>query len=510
MTALDDLRARCAEISDLGRARALLAWDERTQMPPGGARARSEQLATLTRLRHRRLASDDLGRLLDAARSEIEGREPDSFEASLVRMTAREWEKARRVPADLRAEITRVCSVAERAWEAAKEASDYGAFLPHLERVVDLKRRYIECFEFEHPYDPLLDDFEPGMRIAELRPLLERLRDGLRSLVAAVGELDGVVDDSCLYGEFPLGAQRHLVRRILAGLPLAEGSWRVDAAVHPFATGIAISDLRITTRFAPTYIGAALWAVIHEAGHAMYQSGIDPRLERTPLCRSASLGFDESQSRMWENWIGRGRGYLTLIRPLLAELFADRFAGIDDEALYRAANRARPSLIRMEADEVTYNLHIALRFELELRIFERRLELVELPEAWNELTRSYLGIEVPDDARGVLQDVHWAAGSFGYFPTYALGNVIAGQLWATMGTDLGDVSEPIAAGELSTVREWLRDRVHRHGGKLLPAELLERACGGPLDPEPLLRQLRAKFGEIYAVELNGSETSAPS
>jgi carboxypeptidase Taq len=507
MAALDDLRMLCAEISDLGRARALLAWDERTQMPPGGARIRSEQLATLTRLRHKRLASDELGRLLDATRLEVEGLETDSFEASLVRVTAREWEKARRVPVELRGEIARVASVAERAWEAARGASDFGAFLPHLERVVDLKRRYIECFDFDHPYDPLLDDFEPGMKTAEVRPLLNRLRDGLHPLVASIGERDGAVDDSCLHGDFPLEAQRRLASRVLAGLPLADDSWRLDPAVHPFATGIAISDLRITTRFDPAYIGAALWAVIHEGGHAIYQSGIDPRLERTPLCRSASLGFDESQSRMWENWIGRGRGYLALIRPLLAELFPERFAGITDSALYRAANRARPTLIRMEADEVTYNLHIALRFELELWIFERRLELAELPEAWNELTRDYLGLEVPDAARGVLQDVHWAAGSFGYFPTYALGNVIAGQLWVTMDADLGDLSERIAAGELSVLRDWLSERVHRHGGKLLPAELIERACGGSLDPEPLLRQLREKFAEIYGIELNGSEPS---
>ena len=500
MTAIDDLLALCGEISDLGRSRALLFWDERTQMPAAGAAARSEQLATLTRLRHRRLASDELGRLLDAARAETAGADPDSFEASLVRVTAREWEKARRVPAELRAEIARTTSVAEHAWQDAKEASDFAAFLPHLERIVELERRYLECFEFDHPYDPLLDDYEPGMTTAELRPVLERLRDGLRPLVAAIGGREDAVDDSCLHGDFPPAAQRRLAGRIVAGLPLSENSWRLDETVHPFATGIAIEDLRITTRFDPGYVGAALWAVIHEAGHAMYQNGIDPRLERTPLCRSASLGFDESQSRMWENWIGRGRPYLARIRPLLAEHFPERFGGVDDEGLYRAANRAQPSLIRMEADEVTYNLHIALRFELELRIFEDRLELRDLPEAWNALTRSDLGIDVPDDRRGVLQDVHWAGGAFGYFPTYSLGNVIAGQLWAAIAAELGDPDELIAAGELAAIRDWLRDRVYRHGGKLMPAELVERACGGRLDTEPLLAQLRAKFGEIYDLE----------
>ncbi|HSI80071.1 MAG TPA: carboxypeptidase M32 [Solirubrobacterales bacterium] len=500
MTAIDDLLAVCGEISDLGRARALLAWDERTQMPAGGAPARAEQLATLTRLRHRRLASGELGRLLEAARAETDGADPDSFEASLVRMTAREWEKARRVPAELRAEIARTASVSEHAWTEARKASDFPAFLPHLERIVDLKRRYADCFDHDHPYDPLLDDYEPGMTTAQLRPVLERLRDGLRPLVAAIGEREDAVDDSCLHGEFDVGAQHRLAERVIAGLPLTAGSWRLDETVHPFATGIAVEDLRITTRFDPAYVGAALWAVIHEAGHALYQNGIDPRLERTPLCRSASLGFDESQSRMWENWIGRGRPYLARIRPLLAESFGDRFATVDDEALYRAANRSRPSLIRMEADEVTYNLHIALRFDLELGLFEGRLEPADLPGEWSALTREYLGIEIPDNRRGVLQDVHWAGGAFGYFPTYSLGNVIAGQLWATLTADLGDPDELIAAGELGALREWLRDRVYRHGGKLMPAELVERACGGPLDTDPLLTQLRTKFGEIYGLD----------
>ena len=499
MAALDDLLALCGEISDLGRARALLFWDERTQMPPRGAAARAEQLATLTRLRHRRLSSDALGRVLDSARTEVGDGDPDSFEPSLVRVTAREWGRARRVPADLRAEIARQGSIAEHAWEHAREASDFAAFRPHLERVVDLKRRYVECFDFAHPYDPLLDDYEPGMTTAEVRPLLERLRDGLVPLVAAIGDGGGSADDSCLHGEFAIGAQRRLAERVISDLPLEDGAWRLDETVHPFATGIAISDLRITTRFDRAYLGAALWAVIHEAGHAMYQNGLDPQLERTPLCRSASLGFDESQSRMWENWIGRGRAYLARLLPSLVELFGERFASIDAEGLYRAANAVRPSLIRMEADEVTYNLHIALRFELELRLFEDRLEVAELPEAWNALSREYLGIEVPDDARGVLQDVHWAGGAFGYFPTYSLGNVIAGQLWAAMSADLGDLEARIAAGELEAVRDWLGERVYRHGGKLLPAELAARACGGPLDPEPLLGQLRAKFGDIYGL-----------
>jgi carboxypeptidase Taq len=495
---LEQLRAQVAEISDLGRARALLAWDERTQMPSRGAPARAEQVATLTRLRHERLASDGLGRLLDALEPWAGELPYDSDDASLVRVTRREWGKARQVPAELRAEISRVTSLGEHAWVNAKAESDFGAFLPHLERIVELTHRYVECFEpLDHPYDALLDDFEPGMKTAEVRPLLDRLRDGLRPLVAGIAEHADAVDDACLHGDFPVQTQLALAREVVAMLPLERGAWRLDGTVHPFATGIAIQDIRLTTRFDPSYLGASLWAVIHEAGHGLYQNGIAPELERTPLCRSVSLGFDESQSRMWENWIGRGRPFLRHLFPRLSELFGERFDGVDAEGLYRAANRVEPSLIRMEADEVTYNLHIVMRFELELELLEGRLELRDLPEAWNRLTAEYLGIEVPDDARGVLQDVHWAAGSFGYFPTYSLGNLIAGQVWDTVRGELPDLDDQLGRGDFIPLRDWLRERIYSHGGKLESKEMIERVAGGPLDPAPLLRQLEAKFGEIY-------------
>ena len=498
-TGLEPLLTAFGEISDLGRARALLAWDERTQMPAGGAAIRAEQLATLTRLRHELLAGDRLGRLIEAAESGLGSQPRDSFEASLVRVAAREWEKARRVPADLRAETARVTSIAEHAWERAREESDFVAFLPHLERVLELQRRYIECFEADHPYDPLLDDFEPGMRTAELRPLLAAVRVGALELVAEIGASRIELEDSCLFGEFELPDQAALARAVAGSLPLESNAWRLDQTVHPFAVGIGISDLRITTRFDPAYIGTSLWSVIHEVGHALYQNGIAPELERTPLCRSASLGFDESQSRMWENWVGRGRPFMARLLELLRADFPARFESLDPESLYRAANRVEPSLIRVEADEVTYNLHIVLRFELELELIEGRLAPADLPQAWAARVQEYLGLEVPDDARGVLQDVHWAAGSFGYFPTYALGNVIAGQLWELAQAETAGLDGLLATGNLEALRRLMAKRVYRHGGKLEPAELIERVVGGPLDPAPLLGYLRAKFGELYGL-----------
>ncbi|MQA75063.1 MAG: carboxypeptidase M32 [Solirubrobacterales bacterium] len=493
----DELLEMLGEISDLGRARELLAWDEHTKMPPRGAAARAEQIATLTRLRHRRLASDELGRLLDAAEATLEGARPDSFAASLVRVSKRDWEKARRVPAELRAEIARTTALAEHTWEAARAESDFGAFLPSLERVIELKRRYLECFEFDHPYDPLLDDFEPEMKTAELGPLLARVRDGVGELLAEIAAAGTELDASPLFGSFPPGEQEALAQDVAARLPLEPDSWRLDSTVHPFATGIAISDLRITTRFDPGYVGTALWSVIHEVGHAMYNNGIDPELARTPLCRSTSMGFDESQSRLWENWVGRGRPFLGHLLPLLAERFPERFAGLEAEELYRAANRVGASPIRVEADEVTYNLHIVLRFELELALFEERIAPRELPEAWRERTREYLGIEVADDAAGVLQDVHWAAGLYGYFPTYCLGNMIAAQVWEGARAELADLDDQLARGELAPLRDHLRERIYRHGAKLAPTELIEAVTGGPLDPGPLIAGLRRKYGELY-------------
>src|SRR5215218_601190 len=502
-TELEQLRTLLGEISDLGRARALLAWDERTQMPPAGAEMRAEQVATLARIRHERLISDELGRLIDAAGAETESLPYESDAASIVRVARRWWEKARRVPAELRAEITRSSSLAEHAWVDARTNSDFAAFLPHLRRNVELRRRYAACFEgfdgFEHEFDPLLDDFEPGMTTPEMVAILGELRDGLRPLILAIGRGGQTVDDSCLHGSFPIVVQETFARELVADLPLQEGAWRLDGTVHPFAAAISPADLRITTRFDPCYIGAAVWSVIHEAGHALYENGMPRELWRSPLASPSSLGFHESQSRLWENWVGRSRPYLEHLLPRLRELFGEAFAAADPEALYRAANKVEPSLIRVEADPVTYNLHIALRLELELRIFDGGLELADLPEAWNALTSEYLGIDVPDDARGVLQDVHGAAGAFGYFPTYSLGNVIAGQIWDAALADLPELDDQMGRGELDPLRDWLRERLYRHGNKFMPRELVERVVGGPVDPGPYLRQLSERAHEVYGI-----------
>lgn len=491
------LLERWGEISDLGRARALLAWDERTMMPASGAAGRAEQIATLTRIRHERISEKGLWELVLGLEAELG--DADTITAAAVRKARRECERARRVPAELRAEMARAGSRGEAAWAAARAGSDLRSFLPHLERNVELRRRYGECFApTAHPYDPLLDDFEPGLSTEVVRGLLGELRSGLVPIVAAVAERPDAVDDGPLRGRFDVDGQRRVVAKLVGSLPLPAAGWRLDPTTHPFATSIAHGDIRLTTRYEPDDISFALFSALHEAGHGIYEAGVPAELRRGPIGAPASLGFHESQSRLWENWVGRSRPFLARALPPLAAEYPAAFAELDPERLYRAANVVRPSLIRVEADEVTYNLHIALRFELELELFEGTLEAADLAEAWAERTRDYLGLEIPDHAHGVMQDVHWAAGSFGYFPTYALGNIIAAQLWELAGAELGDLEALIEADELDVLGRWLGERVHRHGGRYPPAELARRALGSPMDPAPLLRRLDQKYGELYS------------
>jgi carboxypeptidase Taq len=498
MAPIDELRERLGEIHDLSRAASLLAWDERTMMPQAGAGARAETLATLARVRHEMFTADEIGRLIDQVRSGPEGDAPpgESIEADLARVVARDWEKARRVPADLRAELARASSIAENAWLEAKQRSDFAMLLPHLERNVELTRRYAECYDgfpgFSDAYDPLLDEYEPEMTTERMREVLTELREGLVPLVAEATTNGAGAGDDPFRGEFPGGAQRELIAELIGELPFPEASWRIDSTEHPFAISVGAGDIRLTTRYDEENLGMALFSAMHEAGHGLYESGVDPELNRTPLSKPRSLGMHESQSRLWENWVARSRPYLERLLPRLRESFPEAFGEVDPDSLERAANRVERSLIRIEADEVTYNLHILIRFELELEIFDGDLQLTALPEAWNARYRDYLGLEVPDDAHGVLQDVHWAGGAFGYFPTYSLGNIIAGQLWDAAERDLGDLPARIADGDLASLGEWLRERVHRYGRRLSPTEILERAGCGELSVEPLLEHLRGR------------------
>jgi carboxypeptidase Taq len=381
----------------------------------------------------------------------------------------------------------------------AREYSDYEAFAPYLEHNLELVRRYVDCFdEFERAYDALLDDYEPGMRTDHVALLFDELKAELLPLIATLAEHADRVDDSCLHGHFPIGAQRRLVSGAVELMGFDPASWRIDEAVHPFATGLNSHDVRITTRWNETFFPSALYSAMHECGHGLYEAGIAPALERSPLGHAESLGIHESQSRLWENMVGRSRAFAGVLAPMLAELFGQ---GHDPDALFRAVNRVEPSHIRVEADEATYGLHIILRFELEQALIEGRVSVKELPEAWNARTKDYLGLDVPDAAHGVLQDVHWSGVAIGYFPTYALGNLIAGQLWAQAHKDMPDLDEQIAAAELKGLREWLREHVHRHGAKFTMLELLERVVGGPIAVGPFVSYLKGKLSDVYGLDL---------
>jgi carboxypeptidase Taq len=499
---LEQLRQRLAELEDLHNADQLLGWDQNTMMPPRGGPSRAETMATLGRISHELFVSAETGRLLDAAAARLDGGEPDSDDARLVRVARRRWDKARRVPSELAADLARAASVGQEAWVTAREDSDFAAFAPYLEHNLELARRYVDCFDsFDCAYDALLDDHEPGGRTAEVAALFAELKAELVPLISTLAEHRDRVDDSCLHGDFPVEEQRALVHEIVRMMGFDPDSWRIDDAVHPFAVGFGSSDVRITTRWDRTFFASALYGAMHECGHGLYEAGIADSLQRTPLGHAESLALHESQSRLWENMVGRGRAFSSALAPRLTEQFAAWSPALDAHTLYRAVNRVRPSLIRVEADEATYGLHIVLRFELEQELIEGRVKVSELPEAWNARYKEYLGLDVPDDARGVLQDVHWSAGLIGYFPTYALGNLIAGQLWERMHLEIGDLEQQIAAGELTSLREWLREHVHRHGAKFSSQELLEREVGGPIAVAPFVAYLKRKLGDVYAIEL---------
>jgi carboxypeptidase Taq len=507
---LDVLKQRLAQLSDLAHAMALAHWDQQTMMPRRGGEARAESLATLTRITHEMFVDDETGRLLEAAAAELNGADPDADDTRLITLVRRQWDKARRVPTELAAELARAASVGQEAWIVARADSDFDSFAPYLERNFELARRYVDCHmssgEFACAYDVLLDDYEPRMPTTEVADLFDQLKAELVPLIATVAAA-GPVDDAPLHAEFPVAAQRRLVRDVVALMGFDDAGWRLDDTVHPFATRIGGGDVRITTRWDERFFPMGLYGAMHECGHGLYEAGLPPTLRRSPLGAAESLGLHESQSRLWENMVGRGRPFATVLAPLIAKLAGGELAAIEPDGLYRAVNTVRPSFIRVEADEATYALHIILRFELEQALIDGTLSVRELPEAWNARFEDYFGLKVTNDADGVLQDVHWSAGLIGYFPTYALGNLIAGQLWERARADLSGLDDELAAGELGALREWLRQHVHRYGSKFTTKELLIREAGGPVSVTPFTNYLKAKLGDVYGIDLSEQATS---
>jgi carboxypeptidase Taq len=483
-----ELRALAGEIWDIEKASGLLSWDEETGMPPGGARARAEQKATLQRLAHERWISDELAALLEDLRPFEAEHDHDSDEASLIRVMRHDHEKARRVPVELHAEIVREGSLGYQAWLEARAREDFSILLPHLER-------YVECFgPQDDPYDALLDDYEPGMKTSDVDPVFEQLKAALVPMIAAVRDTEPV-DDSCLHGTFAPDAQRRFALWAMEQWGFDPRTWRLDGTVHPFATAFATTDIRLTTRFQPEHLGGVI-ACLHEFGHGIYERQVSPTLERTPLASGVSAAMHESQSRMWENLVGRSLATWRVFYPKLQEELP-QFADVPLTTFHRAINKVQPSLVRTEADEVTYNLHIILRYELERQMLSGELPLAELPEAFNAKMRAYLGLDPPNLVHGVLQDAHWSDLGFGYFPTYSLGNVISVQIWERAQGDLGDLEEQFERGEFAPLREWLGEHVHSCGRKFTAAETVERTAGGRIDPAPYVTYLERKLRDVF-------------
>jgi carboxypeptidase Taq len=502
MTAPDDLldlKRRLAEIQDIAKAGALLSWDQVVTMPPGGAASRAEQMATLDKIAHERFISSEVGHLLDRLLSYEESLPYESDDASLIRMTRGDYEKARKVPTELSAEMTRVGSLSRNAWAEARAKSDFAMFEPFLRQTLDLKKRYVDLFEpAGDPYDVLLDDYERKMPTSEVATIFASLKDAIVPMIAAVAEHQDAANDRCLHGHFPIDKQRAFSLAILKRFGFTDKEWRLDPTTHPFATNTSVGDIRITTRYYENYLAPSVFGSMHECGHGLYEHGVSPELERTPLCRGASLGLHESQSRLWENIVGRGRPAWRCFFPELKATFPDQFSDVDFETFYRAINTVQPGFIRVEADEMTYALHVILRFELEREMLAGSVRVEQLPAVWNERMHQYLGVEVPNDAQGVLQDVHWSLGLMGYFPTYVLGSIISAQIWERALAATPDLPEQFERGEFGALREWLRVNLHRHGRKFTPKETLEKVTGSKtIEVGPFVAYLRNKYGEIY-------------
>ncbi|HJX39054.1 MAG TPA: carboxypeptidase M32, partial [Anaerolineae bacterium] len=488
---LKNLREIVGVVVDLEGAAGLLGWDQQTNMPPGGAQARAMQLSTLSRLAHERLVSEETGEALEATEKEVEGLDPNSDEVRLVRKVRRDFDKARKVPPDWVGEFSRVTALAHHAWEKARAEADFSLFRPHLEKILQLRRDYVEFFApYDHVYDPLLDDFEPGMKTAQVKAVFDELRSEQVSLIQDIVERGRPVDDSVVHQHFDEQKQWDFGIEVARAIGYDFERGRQDKSVHPFTSGFGTGDVRITTRFDRQFLNTALFGTMHEAGHAIYEQGINPEYDRTPLGTGASLAVHESQSRMWENLVGRSRAFWVGFYPRIKRVFPEQLGDVDLQSFYGAINRVEPSLIRVEADEATYNLHIMVRFELEIAMMQGALDVADLPDEWNSKFEDFLGLVPPDDAMGVLQDIHWSGGMIGYFPTYALGNLIAAQLWEKIEADVPDLRASIESGKFGVLLGWLRENLHRYGAKYEPMELLTMVTGSGLSAKPYLRYLR--------------------
>ncbi|MGM0706263.1 MAG: carboxypeptidase M32 [Bacteroidota bacterium] len=494
---VDALRDALAPIEDLKSAAAVLSWDQETFMPDGAAEARAQQIATLKTMAHERFVTDEIGALLDKAETAVEQGAATDMQADLVRVVRRDYDRARKLPSDLVSALSQAASRGQTAWKQARTNDDFNHFAPHLEELVDLTIQKAEALGYEtERYDALLDEYEPGLPTSAVVDTFADLREQLVPLVDAIAD-QPAPNDAMLHGAFPVDQQKAFGEAVITDFGYDFDCGRQDISAHPFTTSFDVTDVRLTTRFDAQFLPSGLFSTLHEAGHGLYEQGIAPELARTPLAEGASLGIHESQSRFYENVIGRSRPFWQHYYPALQDTFSDALRNVALDDFYRAINRSEPSLIRVEADEVTYNLHIMLRFELERALVQEDLAVQDLPSAWNDRMDEYLGITPDSDANGVLQDVHWSFGAIGYFPTYALGTLMSAQIANAMRKDLSDFDAQIAEGEFAPVLNWLRTHIHQYGRRLDAPDLLEQATGQSLQADAWLGSMRDKYGAIY-------------
>lgn len=498
---LAELKQRLQEISDLNGATAVLSWDQATYMPPGSAASRGRQMATLSRLAHEKFVDPAIGRLLDDLQAYAEGLPYESDDASLIRVTRRNYDKSTKVPTDLVAAFSQHSAAAYQAWTQARPANDFAAMRPYLEKTLDYSRQIADCFPgYDHIADPLIDMADEGMKAESVRRLFAELRQALVPLVQAITAQEPA-EDSCLRQNFAEEAQLAFGQKVIQAYGFDFQRGRQDKTHHPFMTKFALDDIRITTRVKADDLSEALFSTLHESGHAMYEMGIRQDLDGTPLANGTSAGIHESQSRLWENLVGRSHTFWQHYYPQLQEIFPEQLDGISLEQFYRAINRVSRSLIRTDADEVTYNLHVMIRFDLELAMLEGNLAVRDLPEVWQARYQADLGLQAPDDRDGVLQDVHWYGGLIGgAFQGYTLGNIMSAAFFDQAVKAKPDIPAEIGRGEFASLHGWLRENIYQHGSKFTANELVERVTGGPLSIAPYMAYLQRKFGALYNLD----------
>ncbi|WP_317184929.1 carboxypeptidase M32 [Devosia sp. BK] len=495
------------QVNDLLNAQSILSWDSRTMMPHGGHETRGKQLATLSVLTRDLLVSANTRSQLDKAEAEVAGMADGSVEKVMVAQVreAIDWHLA--IPAELTRKRAELGSNGHAIWAKARAESDFSQFAPILEQTVALNREMAEAIGYsEHPYDALMYRFEPGETVATLKPLFDRLREGLIPLVKAIGEKDQPRFDF-LERHYPVDQQHAFALKMAQKVGYDLNRGRLDTTLHPFEVSFTRNDVRITTRFNPNYMAASLFGALHEAGHALYEQGVDPAYTRTPFATDlvglyavggVSFGAHESQSRLWENHVGRSREFWQVNFAEAQKFYPEQLADVTAEEFFRAVNRCKPGFIRVEADELTYDFHVMLRTDIEAALIDGSLAVKDLPEAWNAKIKEYLGLDVPNDANGVLQDVHWSSGQIGTFCNYTIGNVMAGQLFETAKQD-ATIASGLATGDYEPLRAYMVENVHQHGRRYMRDELLIKATGRRLDPEPYIAHLTSKYTELYSL-----------